>query len=207
MSTASPRSDPPSAGPAVDALRPARPADAVVLGVDPGTAVTGYGVVARSSDGAVSLVECGVIRTNPKAPLPERLRDIHEGIVEVIARARPSVLAVESVFYAKNVRTSVVLGHARGVILLAAALQGLTVAEYPPAEVKNAVVGAGAATKEQVGFMVQRLLRLREPPRPHDAADGVAVALTHCFRGYGPASRLPAHLALGMMMGPRKGRP
>src|SRR3712207_7173425 len=97
MSTASPRSD------AVDpAGRPARPADAVVLGVDPGTAVTGYGVVARTSDGAVSLLECGVIRTHPKAPLPERLRDIHEGIVEVIARSRPSVLAVESVFYAKN---------------------------------------------------------------------------------------------------------
>ena len=134
MSTASPRSD----------------SNAVVLGVDPGTAVTGYGVVARSGDGAVSLLECGVIRTHPRAPLPERLRDIYQGIAEVITRARPSVLAVESVFYAKNVRTSVVLGHARGVVLLAASLAGLDVAEYPPAEVKNAVVGAGAATKEQV---------------------------------------------------------
>src|SRR6185503_1840357 len=107
MSTASPRSDSP----------------AVVLGVDPGTAVTGYGVVARQGDGAVSLLECGVIRTHPRAPLPERLRDIYRGIEEVVARARPSVLAVESVFYAKNVRTSVVLGHARGVVLLAAALR------------------------------------------------------------------------------------
>jgi len=185
--------------------RPARPADTVVLGVDPGTAVTGYGVVARSGDGAVSLLECGVVRTNPKAPLPERLRDIYEGIREVIERARPGAVAVEAVFYAKNVRTSVVLGHARGVVLLAAALQGLTVAEYPPAEVKNAVVGAGAATKDQVGFMVQRLLRLKEPPRPHDAADGVAVALCHCFRGFGPAARMPVQ-AMRAMLDPRKGR-
>ena len=179
-----------------------------MLGVDPGTAVTGYGVVARKGDGAVSLLECGVIRTHPRAPLPERLRDIHEGIVEVIARALPSVLAVESVFYAKNVRTSVVLGHARGVVLLAAALRGLQVAEYPPAEVKNAVVGAGAATKEQVGYMVQRLLRLKEPPRPHDAADGVAVALTHCFKGYGPAAKASSQLAaMKMLITPPKLRP
>ncbi|HYJ80365.1 MAG TPA: crossover junction endodeoxyribonuclease RuvC, partial [Longimicrobiaceae bacterium] len=111
MRTASPRSDPgPSARrPPLAAgvqPRPARPADTVVLGVDPGTAVTGYGVVARSGDGAVSLLECGVIRTHPRAPLPERLRDIYEGIREVIERARPGAVAVEAVFYAKNVRTS-----------------------------------------------------------------------------------------------------
>ena len=191
MSTASPRSESP----------------AVVLGVDPGTAVTGYGVVARQGDGAVSLLECGVIRTHARAPLPERLRDIYEGLAEVIDRARPSVLAVESVFYAKNVRTSVVLGHARGVVLLLAALQSLDVAEYPPAEVKNAVVGAGAATKEQVGYMVQRLLRLKEPPKPHDAADGVAVALCHCFRGFGPAAKASAQIAALRMMLPRPQRP
>src|SRR3954468_19059358 len=195
MSTASTRTD-------------LRPADAVVLGVDPGTAVTGYGVVARTGDGAVSLLECGVIRTHPRAPLPERLRDIYEGIAEVVSRAAPSVLAVESVFYAKNVRTSVVLGHARGVVLLAAALRGLTVAEYPPAEVKSAVVGAGAATKDQVGYMVQRLLRLKEPPKPHDAADGVALALCHCFRGFGPAAKASARAAaLRMTFTPPKLRP
>ena len=186
----------------------ARPGDAVVLGVDPGTAVTGYGVVARQGDGAVSLLECGVIRTHPRAPLAERLRDIHEGILEVIARARPSVIAVESAFYSKNVRTSMVLGHARGVILLAGALRNLPLAEYPPAEVKSAVVGAGAATKEQVGYMVQRLLRLREPPKPHDAADGVAIALCHCFRGFGPAAKASAQVAaLRMMFTPPKLRP
>ncbi|HEU0015605.1 MAG TPA: crossover junction endodeoxyribonuclease RuvC [Longimicrobium sp.] len=166
--------------------------------MDPGTAVTGYGVVARGADGAVSLLECGVVRTDARAPLPERLRDIFLGLTEVIERTRPGVLAVEGVFYAKNVRTSVVLGHARGAVLLAGALKGLRVAEYPPAEIKSAVVGAGRATKEQVGFMVQRLLRLREPPRPHDAADGVAVALCHCYRGFGPAARTPLHLKLPM---------
>lgn len=198
MSTASPRSDAPSVL--------GRPGEAVVLGVDPGTAVTGYGVVARGGDGAVSLLECGVIRTHPRAPLAERLLDIHQGVMEVIARAHPTVLSVESAFYAKNVRTSIVLGHARGVILLAAALRGLPLAEYPPAEVKSAVVGAGAATKDQVGYMVQRLLRLKEPPRPHDAADGVAVALCHCFRGFGPSARASAQIAALRLVAPPKPR-
>jgi crossover junction endodeoxyribonuclease RuvC len=183
---------PVAAGPSAAAERgPRGPAESVVLGVDPGTAVTGYGVVRRGADGALSLLECGVIRTDAHAPLPERLRDIHLGIVEVIARVRPAVLAVEGVFYAKNVRTSVVLGHTRGAILLAAALNGLEVAEYPPAEIKSAVVGAGRATKDQVGLMVQRLLKLRDVPKPHDAADGVAIALTHCFRGFGPSAKSP----------------
>ena len=168
----------------------------IVLGVDPGTAVTGYGVVTRASDGAVSLVECGVVRTEARAPLPDRLRDIYEGISEVMQRRGPEVVAVEGVFYGKNARTAVVLGHARGAILLAAALQQLEVVEYPPAEVKTAVVGNGRATKDQVGFMVRRLLSLREAPRPHDAADGVAVALCHCFRGFGPRAAPPMRFSL-----------
>lgn len=155
----------------------------IVLGIDPGTAVTGYGVVTRDDAGAVALTECGVIRTSSRAPLPERLKDIYEGVSELMDRHRPDAVAVEGVFFGKNVRTAVVLGHARGAILVAASLRQIEVAEYPPSEVKAAVVGAGRATKDQVGFMVQRLLRLREPPRPDDASDGVAVALTHCFRG------------------------
>jgi len=163
----------------------------IVVGVDPGTAVTGFGVVSRGAGGALSLLECGVIRTVARGPLAERLREIHLGLAEVIRRHAPDAVAVEGVFYAKNVRTSVVLGHARGVALLAAALHDVPVAEYPPAEVKSAVVGVGRATKEQVGLMVQRLLRLREPPRPHDAADAVAVALCHCYRGDGvPGARV-----------------
>ena len=155
----------------------------IVLGVDPGAATTGYGVVAREGGGAVSLVECGVIRTLPSQPLAERLRIIHEGLAEVLVRHRVDAMAVEGVFFAKNARTTVVLGHARGAALLAAALRDVPVFEYSPAEVKNAVAGTGRATKEQIQFMVQRLLRLRTAPAPADAADGVAIALCHCSSG------------------------
>lgn len=150
----------------------------IVLGVDPGTAVTGYGVVRADLRGTPALVECGVIRTRPRDPLAARLREIHDGIAEIIAAHRPDALAVEDVFYAHNVRTTVVLGHARGVILLAGQQAGLDIMEFPPAEIKKAVVGTGAATKTQVQFMVARLLRLRSVPQPSDAADGVAAALT-----------------------------
>ncbi|HEX7089643.1 MAG TPA: crossover junction endodeoxyribonuclease RuvC [Longimicrobiales bacterium] len=153
----------------------------IVLGVDPGTATTGYGVVARAADGAVSLLECGVIRTDASQALPRRLREIYEGIGDVIGRHPPDIVAVEGVFYARNVRTTVVLGHTRGAILLAAALRDLPVVEYTPAEIKSAIVGTGRATKEQVQYMVQRLLRLKTVPKPADAADAVAVALCHCY--------------------------
>jgi len=153
----------------------------VVLGVDPGAATTGYGVVARESDGAVSLLECGVVRTDPGLDLARRLREIYDGILQVLDRHPAAAVAVEGLFHARNARSALVLGHARGAVLLAAALRGLPVAEYPPARVKSAIVGTGRATKEQVQYMVQRLLRLREPPRPADAADAVAVALCHCF--------------------------
>jgi crossover junction endodeoxyribonuclease RuvC len=149
----------------------------IVIGIDPGTAATGYGVVASSS-GTPRLLECGVIRTTAAAPLAERLADIFEGVSEVIARHKPDAMAVESVFYARNVRTTVVLGHARGVILLAGQRAGLPVHEYAPSVIKKTVVGRGAATKEQVQFMVARLLRLKTAPQPSDAADGVACALT-----------------------------
>ena len=155
----------------------------IVLGVDPGAGTTGYGVVARASGGAVSLLECGVIRTVTHAPLAQRLRQLYDGIGEVLARHDAAVVAVEGVFYAKNVRTTVILGHARGAVLLAAALRELPVFEYSPAEIKSAVAGTGRATKQQMQFMVQQLLRLRTPPAPADAADGVAVALCHCSAG------------------------
>jgi crossover junction endodeoxyribonuclease RuvC len=151
----------------------------IVLGIDPGTAVTGYGVVKGDRMGPPHLIECGIIRTKPRDPLATRLQEIHAGIVELIQRHRPDALSIEDVFYARNVRTTVVLGHARGVILLAAANARIEIAEYPPAEIKKAVVGAGAATKEQVQFMVMRILRLKTPPQPSDASDGVAAALAH----------------------------
>ena len=151
----------------------------IVLGIDPGTAVTGYGVVEGGRMAPPRLIECGVIRTKPRDPLASRLREIHAGTVELIQRHRPDVLSIEDVFYSRNVRTTVVLGHARGVILLAAADAGIEIAEYPPAEIKKAVVGNGAATKQQIQFMVARLLRLKTAPEPADASDGVAAALAY----------------------------
>ncbi len=128
------------------------------------------------------MIECGVIRTSPRFALSLRLREIFEGVNDLLDRHAPQAVAVEGVFFGKNARTAMVLGHARGAVLLAASLRGLDIAEYPPAEVKNAIVGTGRATKGQIGYMTQKLLRLREPPRPDDAADGVAVALCHCFQ-------------------------
>jgi crossover junction endodeoxyribonuclease RuvC len=154
----------------------------IVLGIDPGTAVTGYGVVRARSAGGAELLECGVIRTKPTEPLAARLHNIYEGVRELLERHRPQALAVEDVFYAKNVRTTIVLGHARGVVLLAGQQAGITIHEYPPAEIKKAVVGSGAATKEQVQFMVTKLLRLKSAPQPADASDGVAAALTCVLR-------------------------
>jgi crossover junction endodeoxyribonuclease RuvC len=153
----------------------------IVLGVDPGSRATGYGVVERS-DGLLRLVECGAIRSTPRAPLSERLREIFQGITEVIDRSRPDVLCIEDVFYGPNVRTTVVLGHARAAVMLAAALHGIPVNEYPPAAVKSAIVGTGMARKRQVALMVKEHLGLESPPRPADAADGTAVALCHLFR-------------------------
>ncbi len=154
-----------------------------VLGVDPGTAATGYGVVVKGDGGAVSLVECGVIRTQADDPIPARLRSISEGLTDVLERHSPDVVAVESVFYGKNVKTTVMLGQTRGAILLTVAQHDVEVVDYSPAEIKNAMVGTGNATKEQVQFMVKKLLRLKEAPSPNDAADGVAVALCHLNTG------------------------
>ena len=156
-------------------MRDAKPV--TVLGIDPGTAITGYGIVRKDGRNPLTLVECGVIRTKPRDALPQRLAEIHDGVLELIRRHKPNVLAIEDVFYARNVRTTVVLGHARGVILLAAAQAALEIHEYPPSEIKKAVAGTGAATKLQIQFMVTRLLRLKSAPQPSDAADGVAAAL------------------------------
>jgi len=151
----------------------------IVLGIDPGTAITGYGVVRGEPFGSLALVECGVIRTSARDPLPVRLREIYEDVRALLERHHPEALAVEDVFYSRNVRTTVVLGHARGVVLLAGEQAGVSIYEYPPAEIKKSVVGTGAATKEQVQFMLTRLLRLKTAPQPSDAADAAAVALAH----------------------------
>jgi len=157
----------------------------IVLGVDPGSLRTGYGVV--HTDGRRHhLIEMGVITPAERGSLPEKLRHIHAGVSALIERLSPDALAVEDVFHAANTRTALVLGHVRGVVLLAGEQSHLPVHEYPPAEIKKAVVGTGAATKDQVQFMVTRLLRLKTAPQPVDASDAVAVALAHVM-----SARLP----------------
>ncbi|MGD2218120.1 MAG: crossover junction endodeoxyribonuclease RuvC [Gemmatimonadales bacterium] len=173
----------------------------IVLGVDPGTQITGYGVVARGEDRPPVLVECGAIRPTADTPLAERLLEIFEGVAEVIERTRPDVLCVEGVFYGRNVRTTVILGHARSAVMLAAAVRHLPVVEYAPAEVKNAVVGSGKAKKDQVAFMVQKHLSLAEAPTPADAADGVALALCHLFRESSAGRRPDVQARVGRLHG------
>ena len=150
----------------------------VVLGVDPGTNHTGYGVIAEER-GQLSALDWGVISPRPSLALPEKLQTIHTALQARIEAHQADTMAVEALFFAKNVRSAVTLAHARGVALLTAAAAGLTVAEYSPLEVKQAVVGYGRADKQQVQAMVRVLLNLREPPVAQDAADALAVALCH----------------------------
>jgi len=150
----------------------------LTLGIDPGTAIMGYGFVA--GDGrTLNVGDYGVL-TTPKGMAPaERLCSLHARLVELIREHRPGAVAVEELFFNTNVRTAIGVGQARGVALLAAAQAGLHVYEYTPLQVKSAVVGYGKATKEQVQLMTATLLRLREVPRPDDAADALAVAICH----------------------------
>ena len=152
-----------------------------ILGIDPGTACTGFGVIQGRNPS--KLVECGVIRTKASDDLNKRLHDIYEGVSELIQHHQPEAVAVETVFYGKNVRSTVTLAHTRAVVLLAAAQSDIQLFEYSPASVKRAVAGNGRAGKEQVAYMVQKILRLAEPPRPSDAADGIALALTCLMDG------------------------
>ncbi len=150
----------------------------IVLGVDPGSLRTGYGAV--ESDGRIHrLIEKGALAPGQRLSLPEKLRHIHVGVADLIARLRPDALAVEDVFHAANTRTALVLGHVRGVVLLAGAQAGLPVYEYPPATVKQQITGFGRAEKAQVAFMVTRLLSLHVALEAGDATDALAVAL--CF--------------------------
>lgn len=151
----------------------------IVLGIDPGTATTGYGVVEESVDGAARLVRCGVIETPAAAPMPQRLLTIHRQVAALIAEVRPAAIAVEELFFKRNVTTALTVGQARGVVLLAAAQADVPVFEYKPAEVKQALVGYGGADKQQIQEMVRMLLALPAVPRPDDAADAVAVAVCH----------------------------
>jgi crossover junction endodeoxyribonuclease RuvC len=150
-----------------------------VLGIDPGTATTGYGLVAEDAQGQAKLLRCGVFRTPAGAPMPERLQTIFEEVSRLIQEAAPAALAIEELFFSRNVTTALAVGQARGVVLLAAAQAGLPVTEYKPNQVKQALVGYGGASKQQIQEMLKIMLGLSEVPRPDDAADAVAIAVCH----------------------------
>jgi len=149
-----------------------------VLGVDPGTASTGYGIV-EGEDDRLAIVTYGVVTTSPTAPMPERLQVLHRELAALIQKHRPDVGVAEKLFFSKNVRTALSVGQARGVALLAMADAGLAVHEYTPLQVKQAVVGYGRAAKGQIQEMVRVLLGLDAVPQPDDAADALAVAICH----------------------------
>jgi len=152
-----------------------------ILGIDPGSGSTGYGLI--ETDGSKHrAVLFGAIQTNTRQPFHERLLKIHSALTEILSREKADVMAIEEVFYASNVQSALRLGHARGVALLAAAQQGLDVREYSPLEIKSAVVGYGRADKMQIQMMVRLLLDLHEIPSPDHAADALAVAICHAHR-------------------------
>lgn len=150
----------------------------IILGMDPGTAVTGYGLI-NSSNNKAEALDWGCIFTSANQSFPVRLNKIYSDTTGLIKTYKPDWLAVEALFFSKNTRSALAVAHARGVVLLAAAHEGISVFEYTPLQVKQAVVGYGRAAKEQVQHMVQLLLGLKELPRPDDAADALAVALCH----------------------------
>ena len=166
-----------------------------ILGLDPGTAITGYGIVEPRGDGSYRAVAYGALRTPTGWPLPRRLLALYTQLQAVLAEHRPQAVAVESLFVQRNLRSALSVGQARGVLLLTAAQADLPVAEYTPTAVKQALTGYGGADKQQMQRMVQMLLGLEQRPRPDDVADALAVALCHA-----------QHLAWIRHLPPQEGR-
>lgn len=150
----------------------------LVLGIDPGTAITGYGLV-EARGNKLKAVDYACVRTPANSPLEYRLQAIYGAVADLIKQYNPTHLAVEELFFNKNIRTALSVGHARGVIILAGANAGLPVFEYTPLQVKQAVVGYGRADKSQIQFMVKTLLCLPDIPKPDDVADALAIAVCH----------------------------
>lgn len=170
----------------------------IVLGIDPGLANTGYGVVAQR-DGRLLALDGGVIETRAGLPVERRLADVHAAVVALLAEHEPASVALEELYFGQNVRTAFAVGQARGVVLLAAGQRGVPCASYTPQAVKGAVCGNGRAAKEQVARMVQGLLGLERPPAPDHAADALAVAICHLNRA--PLARALAQAGAGALVG------
>jgi crossover junction endodeoxyribonuclease RuvC len=153
----------------------------IILGVDPGTLITGLGVI-EERNGKLKVLEVDIVRNRSDYSMPVRLKSIYATLCAVIDRYHPDEFAIETAFYGKNVQSAMKLGHARGVSILAAVNHEIPTAEYSPREVKRAVVGSGAASKDQVSYMVQSILNLKSPPKFYDATDALAVAICHYHR-------------------------
>jgi len=167
----------------------------VILGIDPGTLVTGFGVI-EGDGNTCSAVGFDTVKSSGNRPMPDRLKHIYDSLCKAIKMYHPDELAIETAFYGKNAQSALKIGQARGVCILAGANNRIPITEYSPREVKKAIVGNGAASKEQVQSMVKTLLRLRQAPRVLDVTDALAVALCHHFRI--ASKRQPAHkLSLG----------
>ena len=151
----------------------------VVVGIDPGTAITGYGIIREQENGDLEWVSHGVVKTPSNWDEPQRLLELYHKLNDIFALYKPDCCAVEKLFFQKNVKTAILVGQGRGAALIAAAETKLSVGEYTPLEIKQAVVGYGNADKQQVQKMVKILLNLKEIPRPDDAADALAVAICH----------------------------
>lgn len=150
----------------------------IIMGVDPGTAITGYGVIEYVGN-KFNLLEYGVVRSSKEIAVAERLQIVFNGINQIIDKYQPEHFVIEELFFNKNTKTALAVGQARGVIILAACLKGLPVYEYTPLQVKQAVVGYGRAEKQQVQFMVKAIMNLQEIPKPDDAADALAIGICH----------------------------
>jgi len=151
----------------------------IILGIDPGLATTGYGVIMHSTNG-MRCLEYGLITSPAKQPFSQRLEKIHRELKKIISSHKPKVMAVEELFFAKNIKTALKVGHARGVIILTAGMLNVPVQEFTPLQVKQALTGYGRADKNQIQKMVKAILFLKEIPKPDDAADALAVAITCC---------------------------
>ncbi len=152
-----------------------------ILGIDPGTGILGFGVIDAEPGGKAKLIDGGVIRTDVHQPLDERLIEIYRHIASEIAKTKPTVMAIEKLFFAQNVTTAMSVSHARGVVMLAGKLAGLEIAEYTPLQIKQALTGYGRADKKQMQEMVRVILGLKEIPKPDDCADALATAICHAM--------------------------
>ena len=151
----------------------------LVLGIDPGLATTGFGLIEDDSQGRIALVDYGIIETSANWDMSNRLVSLYDQVSSIILLHKPDQVAVEKLFFQKNVKTAMMVGQARGVVLLALAQHGLLPAEYTPNEIKQSVCGYGSAGKQQIQLMVQALLNMNDMPKPDDAADALAVAICH----------------------------